>query len=1106
MSFQPSINIMYDIGKVQLFESYVPNIKQLDIMNRMFKDLVETEQHAHLLVGPYGAGKSLVGAMTTSLLTKDKINKPIKQFFQDVHTVSPELEIDLRESLAKHKVKWLPVMITGKTGDFESILLESIQRTCEKSGNALAFRNDSVYILELLDIWEKDFPDVYVKFESHLQNLEYTTEKFKEDIKNKSEFAILLFKEIYPTIAFGTTYHNPYKIAFKEQLQYIFEQLAKKKTGLLIVFDEFGRFLKTVSKAKVHSTMQSLQDLAELVNRQHNAFLLMITHTGLQQYINANTNLTKDELEAVEKRFMEHRLESDSAIFYRSAHKLLKRPKKYKPDIFLTKDYDQLHYFIMKYNLFPDMATEEIEGTIIEGCQPIHPLTIQLLPYISNLLGQNDRTLYMFLNEFELGNVEGTWYYADRLFGYFYPDDSMILTLDSMKFYRLALSYKVSEVALRVVKLATLMNILNNRFEITTEFLQFALGIDVVIAQQVIEELINVKLFRLNPFTKAYELYEGSLLAFEEVFKEVEEIFIIDDRDRIKALENLFGDKYYIPLGYNNSKSMTRYIETRFIFGDQPFELRKYEDGMLLYVITRNQKEQELAENRIKQYTKDDILFGVTNINFTDISKHINQYLILNKMLQIPEVLQKEVNLKREILIRIETVTFVIQQSLDPLKKLSKEDVRYYWMGKEVSFNNIHQFESFLDEWMFERFPYTPEIRNESFNKHSVMGIQRKSAISILNQILQPEFDGTFEIEGNGPDYLIYATTFKNLNFNFRELDNQPVGELKELRVKLVEHLEGSSRNSIFSLFSIALSAPFGIRAPLVPLLVIALLKDKWHQMAFYSKDFSLAEMNAEILYEILIQSAEFYEYQIYSLDKKVLEVLQDLNKVYLARESVISPNILFNDINQWLLRLSRFTQITNKQPAEVIKFKQIVRSSQTDPLAASKEIMDLEYSREQYYDIKRYLEGFIGNFKKQLLNETYTAFGGNHNVEQIRVKHADKILKSPQLLELVQILEEEQNFDLFIVKVVGVRLEDWSDVTYDSYFATLTQLLTLVDSEVIKVIEGDQVISAIKEMELSVKGNTIYNQLHRIVTAGGRTMNLEEVKYILFRILKEVK
>ncbi|WP_417897779.1 hypothetical protein ABN702_16025 [Bacillus haimaensis] len=1106
MSFQPSINIMYDIGKVQLFENYVPNIKQLDIMNRMFKDLGNTKQHAHLLVGPYGAGKSLVGAMATTLLTKNKNNKPVKQFFQDVQTVSPDLEMDLRESLTKHKIKWLPVMITGKTGDFESILLESIQRTCEESDITLTYRNDSVYIQELMDIWEKDFPDIYVRFESHLENSKYSLKNFKDDLKTESEVPILLFKEIYPNIAFGTTYHNPHKVEFKEQLEYIFEQLAKKKNGLVIVFDEFGRFLKTVSKTKIHSTMQNLQDLAELVNRQYNAFLLMITHTGLQQYINGNTNITKNELEAVEKRFLEHRLESDSAIFYRSAHKLLKKPKKNKPDIFLTKDYDQLHYFIMKYNLFPDMATEEIEGTILEGCQPIHPLAIQLLPYISNLLGQNDRTLYMFLNEFELGNEEVTWYYADRLFDYFYPDDSMILTLDSMKFYRLAISYNVSEGALRVVKLATLMDIINNRFAITMEFLQFALGIDEVMAKQVIDELVHMKLFRLNPFTKAYELYEGSIVAFEEEYNYVEEMYTINDTDRIRALESLFGDKYSIPLGYNNTKSMTRYIETRFTFGNQPFELGPYQDGMLLFVISRSQNEQELAEVSIKRYTKNDILFGITNINFDDVSKHINQYLILNKMLQMPEILHKEVNLKKEILIRIETVTFVIQQSLHPLMKFSNNEVVYYWVGKEVSLNNIHQFESFLDEWMFIRFPYTPEIRNESFNKHSIMGIQRKSAISILNQILKQNFTGTFEIKGNGPDYLIYATTFKNLHFNFHEIDNQPISELMELRLRLVKHLESSNRNSILSLFSIALSAPFGIRAPLVPLLVIALLKDKWHQMAFYSNDFSLAEINAEILYDILDQSADFYEYQIYSLDNEILEMLQYLNEIYLDRKNVISPNILFNDIYQWLLELPRFTQITNKQPEEVLKFKQIIRSSQTDTLAASKEIRELKYSREQYCDLKRYLEDFIESFKKQLINETYAVFGGVQNIEQLRVKHADAIQNSPQLLKLVQILEDEQNFDLFIIEVVGVRLEDWSDVTYDSYFATLTQLLTLVDTEFIKVIEGDQVISTIKEMELSVKGSTIYNQLHRIVTAGGRTMNQDEVKYILFRILKEVK
>ena len=66
-----------------------------------------------------------------------------------------------------------------------------------------------------------------------------------------------------------------------------------------------------------------------------------------------------------------------------------------------------------------------------------------------------------------------------------------------------------------------------------------------------------------------------------------------------------------------------------------------------------------------------------------------------------------------------------------------------------------------------------------------------------------------------------------------------------------------------------------------------------------------------------------------------------------------------------------------------------------------------------------------------------------------------------------------------------------------------LKQYLTVSNKDEIRLMDGDQVIMAIKEVELSV---TIYGQLKRIVEAGGRTMNAEEVKYILYKILTDVK
>ena len=1095
---------MYDIGKAQLFEQYVPNINQLDIMNDILKSLIKEGQHAHLLIGPYGAGKSLVGAMTTTLLTQQRQTKEIKQFFKDVSAVSNELENNIREQISKRLLKWIPITITGKSGDFELIILENIQKQLISKDIQINLKHDSTYILDLISTWKNQFPKAYELLVDLIKKLDYTVEYFIEKLSVGDSTAIALFKSIYPEIVLGTSYHNPIKLDFIEQIEFIIDQLLKKKVGLFIVFDEFGRFLQTVSNSKIFETMQQIQDLAELVNRKANAGLLMITHSGLQQYANANANLTQAELERVEKRFTEHHLVSDSSIFYRSAYKLLNKPDDQGADMFLASDYDQLQYSIMKFNLFPDMSPEEIGGTIIEGCQPIHPLTIQLLPSISNILGQNDRTLYMFLNQFEVSSLEGSWYYADGLFDYFYPDTSMLLTLNSMKYYRLAVNYKVSEQALRLVKLATLLNLVNNRYLLTTEFLEFALGVNQHTIQQVINELIEMKLIRYNPFTKGFELYEGSLMNFEMLINDLSQKVVTTDEMRIQAIEKLYNQPFYLPLGYNVSKSMTRYIETKFIYGKQQVMAESFSDGMLVYIIASNELERKIIHENIKKYKNDDILFSLTDIDLNKINIIVEEYLLLEYMLNSPEILSQDYNLKKEIEMRMETCTHKVQQYFHSLKTFKDNNTVYYLAGNKLEILNVYDFENSIDEWMFKRFPHTPEVRNESFNKRNVMPIQRKAAINLLDQILQPSFNGTFDIKGNGPDYLIYATTFKNLNFDFINLDNQKKTELNFLRKELCRALDKNPKNSIYSLFEIALQKPFGIRAPLVPLLVVSLLKDKWHQMAFYSNDYNIAHLSGTMIYEILNHSAEFYEYEIYNLSQETEDMLDDINEVFGKDNKIIHPNIIFKNLSTWLFSLPKFTQITEKQSAKHLEIKQIIKSSETDPLNACRRMLALNLNKSNLIEFKSEMLSFIDKFKLVLFEETISVFNVA-DIDELNEKYIKNIQKSPQLYEIVKLMRDKENIEKFIFKIVGINLEDWSDITYDSYFATLTQLLSDKDDDLIRIFNGDQVVLTITEMDLSIKGKNIYDHVNRIVINGGKTMNREEVKFILYKILSEL-
>lgn len=1107
MSFQPSINIMYDIGKIELFENFVPNINQLEIMDRVFNDAADSEQHSHLLIGPYGAGKSLVGAMITTMMTGINFDREVyEQFFKSVHIVDPELEESMRTGIIKSKKPWIPVTITGRSGDFEQIILNSIQKALKEYQVAYTLKNDATYITSLLDRWEAQHPEILENLERILQEYDIRMEGFRNSIALGHDEAILLFKNIYSEIAFGMSYHNPMKMNFSEQLEYIFDLLEKQNMGLFIVFDEFGRFLQTVPNSKIYETMQQIQDLAELVNRKANTFLLMITHTGLQQYAHENRALTKSELERVEKRFFEHRLESDSSIFYRAAHKLLKRNVKQHVNIFMMEELERIRYSILRYDLFPNMTSEEINGLILEGCYPIHPLVIQMLPQMSNLLGQNDRTLYLFLNNFRVKDYWEKGYYADQLFDYFYPDESALLTLDSMKYYRLAMSYNVSETAVRLVKLATLLSLANNRFKLTEEFIEFALNIDKATVKDIVKELKGVKLLRFNPFVDTYELYEGAVVLFEELYKQVESQVLLNDTKRIEGIQEIYGDKYHLPLGYNTIKSMTRYVETEFMFAKASIDITSVGDGTLLYILTKNSMEAEEMKQLALAYEGNDILFGIVELKLPELLEYLNKYVLLKSMLKMPELLNDHENLEQEILIRIDTVTFLIQKILQPLKDFNSEVVSFYMNGQKVQLTDLTSFSSFLDDWMMIRFPSTPEIRNENFNKRSVMKIQRKAAIELLNQVLQPDFNGEFNIEGNGPDYLIAATTFNNLNFNFVNLDQQRTPELRLLREHLIEHIEMADRNSVYSLFEVALAEPFGIREPIVPLLVVALIRDKWNQMAFYSHDLSVASVTADMLYEMLEQKVLFYQYEIYQLSEAQQQLLQTINRQFFKHDNPIHPNALFQMLKKWLFSLPRFTQITIKQRDEILRFKEIIRASETDPLAACEKLVEMDLTKDTLATMKSEMNGFIETFKAQLHNETLAIFKVN-TISDIANVHEKALQNSPQLKEIIDLYESETDIDTVIAKVVGIRLEDWSDITYDSYFTTLKQYLhTSISDKAIRLMDGDQVLTTIEEVELSVKGKTIYGQLQRIVQAGGKTMNPDEVKYILYNILKSVE
>lgn len=1107
MTFQPSININYDAGNLRVFENYVPNIKQLDIIKNVLRGMNTEGSHSHLLIGPYGAGKSLVAAMISSLISNNVNSKEFQTFLSDVQMVSPLLHEEILNSIHSDK-KWFTIRIVGKTGIFEDVILESVQKQLLQEGIQISLKNDSSYILELISLWEKEYPEVYKKLKGILASNDIYISDFIANIELNSGNEIGFFKEIYPLIMAGTTFFNPGKLPFIEQLEHIYQQLSSKNIGIFIIFDEFGRFLQSVYADRISETMQQIQDLAELTNRSDNACTLFITHTGLEQYLKTNLNYKKDELERVQKRFTEYHLESDSSIFYRSAFKFFKGKRTEKSNLFLMNEYEEIKYGIMKFNLFPEMAPEEIEGTIIDGCQPIHPLTIKLLPALSNILGQNDRTMYSFLFSFKENEEVDQWYYADHLFDYFYPEETVLLTLDTLKFYRLAIAYQLSHLSIRVIKLATLFGLVNNKYSLKRDFLAFALGVSEEDINASIQEIISTKLMRFNTITKSYELYEGSLIDLDQLLIEHKGKHLIDDLKRLTAISSIFNENYLIPHEYNASKSITRFIEIQFTFTIEEMNIG-LNDGVLQLIIPKTHEQKKVLMTKMDSIKSKDIIFGILEVQWEDIKDKVDDYIALKEMLTDIELLKQDSNLKEELEMLADSTEYQVAQKLEIFKNFSTKNINYY--SAQLDLSNIHlkrNLESKLSEWMWERFPLTPEIRNESFNKFNVMSVQKKAAYTLLDQILEDEFDGEFLIEGNGPDYLIQATTFKNLQFNWGDLNNQPDQNLKALRESLLTYIEQNERGSINELFNISLNEPFGIRKPIVPLLVIALIRDKWNSMTFYAKDFNIPKLNTKLLYDILDEGIGFYDYEIYELNQEENQILENINSVFFDSMLSIEPHLIFKNLNKWLLNLPRITQISQNQSLELQEFKRLIRSSESDTFNSLEKFAELDLNKEKITQYKEELEGFLQDFINQIERKTLEVLNINTpiNIEMIKEQYSNQVTHSPKFRHLIELFMEENWVRLFTQEVVGIKIEDWSDITLDSYLSTLKQLINTNTSSEIRLLDGENVISVIQETDFSVKGRNIYQQVNRLVHSAGRTMNSEEVKYILYRVLTEIE
>ena len=183
----------------------------------------------------------------------------------------------------------------------------------------------------------------------------------------------------------------------------LYQDIAQKKTALVFLVDEFGKHLEYIAKNKPEE-MYFIQELAEYCNdSQKNIFFITTLHQNFSVYSKGLNKAEKSEWDKVRGRLMDIAFDEpvEQLLFF-AAQKLktVSVPNKLKGKYHKTVEQ------ILSSNLLGKTLASK-EG-MLEELYPLDPLAADILTKTLQRYGQNERSLFTFLESPEIIEAQVT--------------------------------------------------------------------------------------------------------------------------------------------------------------------------------------------------------------------------------------------------------------------------------------------------------------------------------------------------------------------------------------------------------------------------------------------------------------------------------------------------------------------------------------------------------------------------------------------------------------------------------------------------------------------------------------------------------------------------
>lgn len=1151
MAFKTSINIKFDIGNEEFIKRYIPTPSHAEALKGIMDGFTKDANRSHIIIGPYGTGKSLLATVISSIVSKminkKEVNKLVSKFNQVDDNIANQIK-----QVSSLEVNYIPILLSGNEGRFRQVVLTNVVKELKSVGIDILLPGLSEKIVDAINLWKKNFPDTYSFFCSKLIEDGKELSGWLDEIKRKNEKELKYFAKIYPLLTSGASFDIDYDHSFISQMEYINKVIQENNLGIIIVYDEFGRFLQGLNSEKFNETMQDIQDFAELINRTETMQLLLITHKSLRQYFGGFNEEISKEFQRIEKRFRQYFIQSDQATFLRIAESIVTENIKQKP-LISSNQFKETQILLRKFPLFPSLNQTEREKIVIEGVYPLHPIALFMLPNLTRVFGQNERTLFTFLESNETGGLlnfvakTSGYYLAFQLFDYFFPDyyngDFGVDVSEHFVLYRKAIARVPDEItqkqlSINIIKFISLWNLcgLQNEHKLTNEFLLFAFHSEANKVTELLPQLIDNKIIRFNRINGYWEIFSGSSIdIYEKIDQQIDLIQMSDDVIQTVLYKNL-RQKFFSPEEYNDVKGMTRYAAVKLLVGSQllnPDQLQSTlnADITIFYVFSDDENDKNIEKQLSNLSKEKDVIFVLHPYPIETIKKDIYNCIALDVMRGNKLLIAEDKGVKEELKILYTEARHTVEKYLSEINEYT-EGFLWFVDGKRGSISNELQLSSVLSKKCYQLFKLTPIVLNESFNRTFVTSPQKNGAIKVVDCILENYNLEQFGITGNGPEYSIYASIFKNnnrfdLNINtldYSSIENETFIKLREELIEVLDTTPSGNFQNIIKLFT---NPPFGIRKPVIPILLVSLLRDRWNEFMLYRNGMFVPGLNGEKLFDIIVETgSENYEYVYEQIDDQYIEFYNQIESIFgeFQDARLHAKSRLINTCGtllKWIRTLPRFTQMTEQVNTNFKWLRDCIKKTEINP-QENIGLIFKKYSGKtnKLLLLKKYAHEHIKHLKKELVTRVKETTKVNNYKELVKwaTEENDKVL-SNKLINGLYKVTTDQNIDAsnwidsFTEDYVGVKIEEWSDATYNMFISQIEHdyktyhfinnedPLKSRDFVSIQINNSKKVIT---KVDLSVKSKTIFNNLEMLLNSAGRNVPKQELDFLVFKLLEK--